>query len=216
MPHVQRSTAPALLASTLAITLLLTGCGGSDDTGAAPTTGTASSSASDSASPSSNGTPASGPHNIGDVTFATGMIPHHAQAVEMTDVLLAKEDIDPAVLALAEQIKTAQAPEIEQMSGWLTGWREPVPTNDDMGGIEGMDHSGGGMSEQDMSALEDASGADAARLFLEQMIGHHGTAIPMARTELREGQNPDAKELAQRIIETQESEIITMTELLAG
>ena len=87
-----------------------------------------------------------------------------------------------------------------------------------------MNHSGDGgmgddmglMSEEDMSALADAQGAEASKLFLEGMVLHHKGAIAMAQQELVDGANPDAKELAQAIIEAQESEIATMTELLAG
>ena len=90
--------------------------------------------------------------------------------------------------------------------------------------MAGMDHSGDGgmggnmglMSEEDMAALADAQGAEAADLFLAGMVVHHEGAIEMARQELAEGANADAKELAEAIIEAQESEIATMTELLAG
>ena len=44
-------------------------------------------------------TPAAGPHNQADVMFALMMIPHHNQAIEMSDILLAKEGIDPEVTA---------------------------------------------------------------------------------------------------------------------
>ena len=56
--------------------------------------------------------------------FAAMMVPHHAQAVEMSDLLLAKPDVDPTVADLATRIKSAQAPEIAQMNGWLAGWGE--------------------------------------------------------------------------------------------
>ena len=83
----------------------------------------------------------------------------------------------------------------------------------DMGGMEGMDN--GMMSEEDMRALQDAEGQAAARLFLEQMVQHHTGAIEMAQTELSEGQNPEALELAQTIVDTQQDEITQMQELLA-
>ena len=56
--------------------------------------------------------------------FTSMMIPHHNQAIEMSDLLLAKNDIDPKVSALAQRIKAAQGPEVAQMSGWLNGWGE--------------------------------------------------------------------------------------------
>ena len=74
----------------------------------------------------------------------------------------------------------------------------------------------GMMSEADMSKLAEASGTDATELFLEQMVAHHRGAVEMARAELNGGQNPEAKQLAEEIIKAQESEIITMSELLGG
>ena len=199
----------AATALALGAVLTLAACGG-DDT-------TSSSSTASSAASSGSATPASGEHNNADVTFAQGMIPHHAQAIEMSDLLLAKDGVDPAVEELAQDIKSAQAPEMEQMTGWLVGWGEDVPSIESMGGLDtgGMD-MGGMMSEEDMTALEDASGEDASRLFLEQMIVHHRSAVMMAEMELEAGLNEDAKALAKQIIESQTSEITTMTELLGG
>ena len=201
----------AATALALGAVLTLAACGG-DDT-------TSSSSTASSAAPSGSATPASGEHNNADVMFAQGMIPHHAQAIEMSDLLLAKDGVDPAVEELAQDIKDAQAPEMEQMTGWLVGWGEDVPT-DDGGSMGGMDHGSGDMpgmmSEEDMTALEDASGEDASRLFLEQMIVHHRSAVMMAEIELGAGLNEDAKALAEQIIKSQTSEITTMTELLGG
>ncbi len=210
----------ALTVAALATAVTLTACGGDDST---PT----DTAASGGATAGPTGTPASGPHNDADVMFATGMIPHHAQAIEMSEIILAADDVDPAVAEVARQIKAAQGPEIEQMRGWLARWGEEVPpaTGTDAGGMGGMDHSGDGgmmggnmglMSDDDMAALADAQGAEAADLFLEGMVVHHEGAIEMARQELAEGANADAKELAEAIIEAQESEIATMTELLAG
>jgi len=45
------------------------------------------------------------------------------------------------------------------------------------------------MSDADMAALEDATGAEAEDLFLEQMVAHHRGAIAMAKTELRAGED---------------------------
>lgn len=64
-------------------------------------------------------------HNGADVKFAQMMIPHHQQAVEMSGLVLKADGVEPDVVALAEDIKAAQAPEIELMQGWLEDW---VPT----------------------------------------------------------------------------------------
>ncbi|MCF4120396.1 DUF305 domain-containing protein [Antribacter sp. KLBMP9083] len=146
--------------------------------------------------------------NSADVMFAQMMVPHHEQAIEMSDVLLAKDGVDPEVVDLAEQIKAAQGPEIEQMNEWLDEWGA------DMAG--GMDHGDGMMSEADMEALADADGASAGDLYLEQMIEHHEGAIDMAESEVSDGKHEGAVAMAESIVETQTAEIATMQDMLAG
>ena len=70
-------------------------------------------------------------HNMADMMFAQMMIPHHQQAIEMSDMVLSKQGMDPRVVELATQIKDAQGPEIAQMQGWLDEW------NMDMGDMPG-------------------------------------------------------------------------------
>ncbi len=205
-----------LLAGTgvLAITLALGACGSSSsdhDMGSMSSPSTSSVPSSSAAS--SSAAPASAPHNDADIAFASMMIPHHNQAIEMSDMLLAKSGIDSKVTALAQKIKAAQGPEVAQMSGWLAGWgQNPSPSS--MGGMEGMDHGDGTMTQADMDALNSASGDRAAQLFLTGMIKHHQGAVTMAQTELDAGQNPEAKELAQNIITAQKAEITEMNQLL--
>jgi uncharacterized protein (DUF305 family) len=175
------------------------------------------------------------------------MVPHHTQAIEMSDMLLAKQDIDPRVVTLAQQIKAAQTPEIDQLNTWLGQWgqaaaptgmnmtSESMPMNTGMqmpeappvltSGMEmpsmpGMGEDStemeGMMSAADMQALRDAQGVDAAKLFLTQMIEHHKGAIAMAQTEVDDGQNAQAKAMAQTIIDTQQQEITTMEQILTS
>lgn len=154
--------------------------------------------------------------NSADAMFVTMMIPHHEQAIQMADQILAKDGIDPRVVTLAEQIKAAQDPEIQTMKGWLEDWGIPYDeTTSDMGGMEGMDHGDGMMSADDMAALDAATGVEATRLFLEGMILHHEGALAMAQPALDNGQNPDVANLAQQIIDGQTDEITTMQDILA-
>jgi len=183
-------------------------------------------------------------HNQPDVTFAQQMIPHHQQAIEMSDILLAKQGIDPRVVDLANKIKSAQGPEIQQMQAWLTQWQQqpstpgtptpptpsqsppghggtPAPTTSNGHGgdhqsteMPAMDHSSGMMSAQDIAALQNAQGSVAARLFLTQMIQHHQGAISMAHTEIGAGQYPPAVSLAQSIVSSQQDEITAMRGIL--
>ena len=189
-------------------------CGSDDGMAGMDMSSPSSSSSTTTSEPSAVGTPAEGEFNDADVMFAQMMIPHHAQAIEMSDMVLSKEGVDPQVLELAQEVKDAQGPEIERMTGWLQGWGEDVP-DISMGSMGGMDMGGGMMSEEDMQALSDADGPTASRLFLEQMVQHHTGAIEMAQAQLSDGQNPEALELAQTIVDTQQAEIDQMQEILA-
>ena len=193
---------PALALAALALAAALSGCAAGGDTVGMPGMDHGAGTASPGAGISAEVATA-------DAMFTMMMIPHHEQAIEMSDVILAESDIDQRVADLAQQIKDAQAPEIELMQGWLDEWGVSSPA--DMGG---MAHGDGMMSQSDMDALEASEGAAAARLFLEQMIAHHEGAIEMAEDELEEGTDPEVLALAQRIIDSQTSEIATMEELL--
>ncbi|ROQ58952.1 uncharacterized protein (DUF305 family) [Rathayibacter sp. PhB152] len=204
------NTKRTLLASTLALAtaITLSACSNSSS-GTGGLEGMDHSSSSASASPSSTAA-AAADFNDQDVTFAQMMKPHHEQAVEMADMILAKDGISTDVTGLATQIKEAQGPEISQLGEWITAWG----AEDSM---SGMDHSMDGMmSDEDMSALESATGPEAEKLFLEQMTMHHEGAVEMAQTEVDEGRNTDAIEMANTIVQTQTEEIATMQDLLAS
>lgn len=160
-------------------------------------------------------------HDAADVRFATDMVQHHAQALAMVDLTLGR-DLDPGLAALAEEIRAAQAPEIETMVDWLTQWGEPVPetvrdhANSHSGGhgdAPGHDLPGM-MSPQQMAELEAARGAEFERLFLELMVEHHRGAIEMAETQVAEGRFLPAVRLAERIAAAQKKEIAAMERML--
>lgn len=156
--------------------------------------------------------------NEADVEFATAMIPHHAQALVMVDMTMGRK-VDPELAALAEQIRTAQAPEIEQMADWLTDWDEPVPeTMRDHANAHGDSHMEdsempGMLSAEDLDELEARSGTAFQAAWVESMIEHHEGAIEMAEEELEEGNFPDALHLAQHIADAQSDEIETLERL---
>lgn len=188
----------ALGASALALALTLTGCSVDN------------SEPNSKESSSSTEVPAT-TANAADEMFVTMMIPHHQQAIEMADIVLDKDGVDARVIELAENVKDAQGPEIERMLSWLEEWGVTYDPD------SGMDHGSGDgmMSESDMTALENATGVDASRLFLEQMIVHHEGAVDMARTALEDAKNPEVLELAEQVIDDQTSEIDTMNNLIA-
>ena len=169
---------------------------------------TAPTSSSDQAS-----APSAGPaHDQADITFAQDMIPHHAQAVAMSR-MAAQRAQSPQVKDLAARIQTAQQPEIDQMSSWLRSWNAPVPSTDHPMG--GMDHDAAGampgmMTDDQMRQLRMAPADKFDLMFLRMMIAHHEGAITIARSELSNGQNTDAHQLAQRIIDAQQREVTEM------
>jgi uncharacterized protein (DUF305 family) len=202
------------------------GCSNSSDSGSERASGNTTSASATAAPTTTQNAEA---HNDADVMFAQHMIPHHQQAIEMSDMLLTKQGIDPRVTELAKQIKAAQGPEIKQMQGWLTQWGNPqMPTpSGDMSGhgnmpgmsgmpsMSGMPGMAGMMSDEDMTALQNAQGVEASKLFLTQMITHHEGAITMAQTEIKDGQYPATVELARSVVAAQQKEIDTMKGMLA-
>lgn len=187
----------ALTIGGLAAALLLTGCAGPGNSGEMP--GMHHDQATGEAA------------NAADEMFATMMIPHHQQAIEMSNLLLDKDGIDQRVRDLAQQIADAQAPEIETMTGWLQEWGVPYEPDQ----MHGMGQEDGMMSHEDMTALEAATGTEASRLFLEQMIAHHEGAVDMANTALDGGAHPDVRTLAEHIVASQTDEVTAMRKLLA-
>ena len=216
---MKRST--TLTALALASALALAGCGTSGaQEGAGTDAETAAPAASASAATSTgaaSGEPIAAEHDDADVMFAQMMLPHHEQAVEMSEMLLAKDDVPAEVAEFAQRVIDAQGPEIERMNDMLTAWEaEPLADAEDM---DGMDHGSGAgmsgmMSEEDMSALEDAQGTGAAQLYLEQMTVHHEGAVEMAQEQIEQGQNPQAVELARQVVADQEAEIAEMEQML--
>jgi uncharacterized protein (DUF305 family) len=213
MSRTSRSTRTArrltaLTGAGLAGLLLLSACGDGDD----PTVGAGSDTAGEVAE--------SAPYNAQDITFVSGMKPHHEQAVEMADMILEK-DPSPEVRALAQQIKGAQQPEIDQLEDMLDTFGVEGTAGGEHGGEHGGGHSSdsaagheGMMSEEQMAELEAASGVEAERLFLEMMIEHHTGAVSASETEIAEGEYDEAIALAREIKTAQEAEITEMKVLL--
>ncbi len=201
----------AIGATTLAMTVAMTAAGcGNDDTAGGQTEASATE------------------RNDADVAFASDMLQHHAQALSMVDLTL-ERPLDPDVQELAEQIRAAQAPEIETFTDWLTDWDEEVPETmrdhanaghdeDDMGeSMEGMDaEMPGMMSAEDMTALADAPDEEFQTMWLEMMVEHHTGAVEMAEVETEDGQYEPAIDLAEEIKASQTAEIETMQGLLGS
>lgn len=153
--------------------------------------------------------------NAEDVAFATNMVTHHEQALELS-ALVPERSTNPDVIQLAQTIEAAQGPEIQTMKAFLVQWNENPNTQ--TGGHDGHDMSGmsGMVDAATMARLESLNASEFDTLWLESMIAHHEGAIEMANGELVSGQNVDAKQLAQHVIDTQQAEIDQMRTLLGG
>ncbi len=216
---------------------VLAACSGGSPSGAATsgtTSGTTTARSTGSPASISASASATATFNDADVAFAQMMIVHHQGAIQMADLAPSRAQ-NQDVLALASRIKAAQAPEIDQMTSWLTAWGAAAPSmmaGSATSGMGGMDHGGmdmggttsaaessamsmpGMMSGDQMQQLESASGAAFDKMFLELMIVHHQGAIEMAETEIADGSNPEAVALAQKIKSDQTAEIAEIQALL--
>ena len=139
--------------------------------------------------------------------FAEMMIPHHQQAVDMSDLAL-KKSTNPKILDLAQRIKSAQSSEIIQMQSWLGGKEAKSMMSDHSG------HSMGGMlTDEEFSKLESSSGVTFDTLFLEGMIVHHEGAIDMAQM-IKETTTQEVNAFGLNVVEVQSEEIREMKEIL--
>ncbi len=113
-----------------------------------------------------------------DVRFMQGMIPHHAQALEMTD-LVRRYASSTSVRQMALRMEISQRDELDLMEGWLKGHGEAVRMEPDAGGA--MPLMPGMLTSEQMQRLTRARGGYFDRLFLQLMIQHHEGAIVMVR-----------------------------------
>jgi uncharacterized protein (DUF305 family) len=159
-----------------------------------------------------------------DISFMQGMIMHHAQAVEMTD-LLKTRGRSKELQEMGKRISISQSDEIQFMKRWLVERNQP--TTMPMGDMKGMDHKGhnmasmalmpGMLSPEQMKTLAHSSGATFDRLFLTGMIQHHNGALIMVADLFNTagaGQDPVLFDFATDIDNTQRAEIEIMRRML--
>jgi len=124
------------------------------------------------------------PTTPADVQFMQGMIMHHAQAVEMTDLIESHTD-NKELRSLGARISRSQSDEIKFMKRWLTARGEPItPAMHDMPGMDMSSHSmlmPGMLTAEQMDALKRAKGKEFDQLFLKGMIQHHNGALTMVK-----------------------------------
>lgn len=157
-------------------------------------------------------------HNDADVTFMQDMLPHHAQALQMTAMVGARTQREDLPL-FARRMDISQDDEMAQIERWLEVRDEPVPDADagpDHGGMDGMDMPGM-LTEEELTALEAAEGEEFDRLFLESMIRHHEGALAMVSQLLEDegGQETEIFQFVNHVDSDQRIEITRMQQMLA-
>ncbi len=156
-------------------------------------------------------------YSLGDIQFLQGMIPHHAQAKEMSALAEDRTNND-MVLAVAERITLSQDDEIAMMQGWLRD-RGLEVTPEDAHHAPGFMRMPGMLSDEEMDALAAANGPEFDRLYLESMIDHHQGALDMVENLLDQrgsAQDPLLYEFTADVTSDQTSEIERMDAVLAS
>jgi uncharacterized protein (DUF305 family) len=151
-----------------------------------------------------------------DVKFMQGMIHHHAQAVDMTQLLVTRSNSDD-MKKLALRIELSQHDEIAMMRRWLEVRGQEVP-GEHAHHMPGAPMMPGMLSAEQMARLAAAKGPDFDRLFLEGMIKHHVGAITMVQDLFNTpgaGQDSEIYAFASDVDADQRMEIDRMGAMLA-
>lgn len=133
--------------------------------------------------------------------FIEGMIPHHQEAVDTAKEVMERGGTTSEIKQLVRGIVVAQEAEIVLMKQWYQDWY-------------GETYADSGEYMPMMRELENLSGTDIDRIFLEDMIGHHMGAIMMARSVQPYVEHAEMAELTENIVSSQSAEIAQMRQML--
>jgi uncharacterized protein (DUF305 family) len=148
--------------------------------------------------------------------FARDMMVHHAQAVEMAEILRDRTESDEMRLMVADVALTQQA-QIGRMEGWLAVWGLPATGNEPAMSWMGHPTEGrmpGMASPEQIEELRELPPEEADVRFLQLMIPHHEAALAMSEAALERTDRPDVVRIAGAIAASQEAEIEVMQDLL--
>lgn len=168
-----------------------------------------------------------GPHHPGDSSadagFARDMSEHHAQAVEMSQLVMQRSE-DEDVRRLAVDIANNQNFERGMMAAWLAEWGLPRARGEERMAWMGHEHTdmdlppgvsmAGMASPTEIQELTEASGDEAEILFLQLMITHHIAGVEMAEAALELAEDPDVLAAARKMVTAQAGEIRLMNDML--
>ena len=153
--------------------------------------------------------------NAADVEFATATIPLHAEALAMVDLTLDRV-LTTDLKEVIDEISLGHAQEVQEMTGWLTAWDEPVPetVRDHVNAGHGDEHEGHEQPTEELERLATAGDDDFEQVLLELLVDNHEDTIAAAKAEQEEGAFGPATELATAIRGASEDRVDRMEDLL--
>jgi uncharacterized protein (DUF305 family) len=143
--------------------------------------------------------------DMNEIMFAQMMIPHHKQAISISETALKKSQ-NPEILKLSRQIKSLQSSEVSQLTYWLKATDSSMTMDHEMK-MSGM------LTVKELASLKRLTGTQFDRTFLQLMIKHHQGALEMLEL-IDDSENAEAKALAKAIKSAQSKEIASMKQLL--
>ncbi|GIJ48200.1 DUF305 domain-containing protein [Virgisporangium aliadipatigenens] len=151
-------------------------------------------------------------HNDTDVMFLQMMVGHHRQGLQLT-TLAAQRAVRPEVKELAAAIRVTESEEVRMMTAWLAAWSRPdVPPDTHDGHVN---HGGQpAVGPEQVAGLAGMSGTAFDTEFLALMAGHQGAAVEMVGLVTSGGQNPQTRELAERIGKARQGQVAMMIRLM--
>ncbi|MFC3448137.1 DUF305 domain-containing protein [Amycolatopsis speibonae] len=185
----------------------LAGCGagdGSPNTAGAPLTPVPQS-----------GAPVAAEYNDADVMFLQMMLAHNDQGVEIVKLVKAKQAQKQELKDLAAAIEATQRTESTDMRNWLKKWGKPETGSMDPNAHH--HHGGDGLTDKGLlDALSKKDGSEFTLDFADIFVAHQHNGVALARTELKDGKNPEAKALAQRVMDSRTGEVQQIRTLVPG
>ncbi|WP_376767014.1 DUF305 domain-containing protein [Spinactinospora alkalitolerans] len=158
-----------------------------------------------------------------DAGFLRDMSAHHAQAVDMSLIIM-EETEEPTLDTVAYDITRTQQAQIGRMQGWLALWGLSARgTRPPMAWMAGHGHGSGGeppermpglATEEQMQELREAEGEEAEILFLRLMTEHHLGGVDMAEAAVGLADEPIVVNFAKGMVTAQQSEIDLMADML--
>ena len=204
----------------VSISLLLVACAQGGGSGATLSAPTAAATPGASAAATAGASGASGASDV-DRAFIDMMVPHHESAIAMAQIALERSERQE-LIALANDIISAQQEEIAQLKGWRLEWfgSDETPSMDAMPLMPGVNMPGmGGMDGQTMDMSKDVEMLRTAEPFdlefMQAMIAHHQMAIEAGGIVSAETQVGELRTLADGMVTSQTAEIQEMEAWIA-